>query len=92
MYILWFLKLEKISLIVILLFIGGRLMLKLWRFLLKHKIFRENYYCLGKTFSSNSIRGCIIEKNQPQEKSLKNFYDNHFDIDCFNICCCPYSV
>ena len=50
-------------------------MIKLRVFCLKLKIFGANYFGLGKTFSLSSTRGCIIEKKQPQEKSLRNFYD-----------------
>ena len=52
-------------------------MIKLRGFCLKLKIFEANYYGLGKTFSSSSTRGCIIEKKQPQGKSLDSFYENH---------------
>ena len=52
-------------------------MIKLRGFCLKPKLLKGQYYCFGKTAHSFSTRGCIIGKKQPQEKSLKNFYDNH---------------
>ena len=67
----------------IFLYVVKRSMIKLRGFSLKLKIFEVIYSGLGKTFSKSSIRGCIIEKKQPQEKSLANFYDNNWEIDWF---------
>ena len=78
---------EKISKYINLIYIFIHLiigsMIKLRGFSLKLKIFEVIYSGLGKTFSKSSIRGCIIEKKQPQEKSLANFYDNNWEIDWF---------